>query len=170
MTSPHAPTSWTFFLYPSLTFIPQPFIFLRFFIYLFMRDTHRERQRHRQREKQAPCREPTVGLNTRTPGPWPEPKTDAQPLSHPGVPPQPFIPCCNSASPAKSFSPSSLTISPYIFLRLNTTSALRTGMATTEPILDGKGEGVKSKEGKSGWLEVNLAEDKRHSRKPSPPL
>ena len=34
-----------------------------------MRDTERERQRHRQREKQAPCREPDVGLNLRTPEP-----------------------------------------------------------------------------------------------------
>ena len=51
-----------------------------------MRDTQRERQRHRQREKQAPCREPDVGLDPRTPGSRPEPKADAQPLSHPGVP------------------------------------------------------------------------------------
>ena len=52
-------------------------------IYLFMRDT--ERGRHRQREKQAPCRKPDMGLNPRTPESRPEPKTDAQPLSHPGV-------------------------------------------------------------------------------------
>ncbi len=50
-----------------------------------MRDTQRERQRHRQREKQAPCREPDVGLDPRTPGSLPEPKADAQPLSHPGA-------------------------------------------------------------------------------------
>ena len=49
-----------------------------------MRDT--ERQRHRQREKQAPCREPNVGLDPGTPGSHPEPKADAQSLSHPGVP------------------------------------------------------------------------------------
>ena len=48
-----------------------------------------ERQRHRQREKQAPCREPDAGLNPRTPGSRPEPKADAQPLSHPGAPVQP---------------------------------------------------------------------------------
>ena len=52
--------------------------------YLFMRD--RERQRHRQREKQAPCKEPDVGLDPRIQGSWPEPKPNAQPLSHPGVP------------------------------------------------------------------------------------
>ena len=46
----------------------------------------KERQRHRQREKQAPCREPDVGLDPRTPGSHPEPKADTQPLSHPGVP------------------------------------------------------------------------------------
>ena len=53
-----------------------------------MRDTHRdrERQRHRQREKQAPCREPNAGLDPRTLRSRPEPKADAQPLSHPGAP------------------------------------------------------------------------------------
>ena len=54
-----------------------------------MRDTHtereRERQRHRQREKQAPCREPNVGLDPVTLGSCPEPKADAEPLSHPGA-------------------------------------------------------------------------------------
>ena len=47
---------------------------------------YRERQRHRPREKQAPCREPDVELDPRIPGSHPEPKADAQPLSHPGVP------------------------------------------------------------------------------------
>ena len=51
-----------------------------------MRDTEGEGQRHRQREKQAPCREPDAGLEPRTPGSRPEPKADAQLLSHPGVP------------------------------------------------------------------------------------
>ena len=49
-----------------------------------MRDTHTERQRHRQRE--APCGEPNVGLDPRTPGSRPGLKVDAQLLSHPGVP------------------------------------------------------------------------------------
>ena len=42
----------------------------KYFIYLFIheRDIERERQRHRQREKQAPCREPDVGLDPRSPG------------------------------------------------------------------------------------------------------
>ena len=40
-----------------------------------MRETERgERQRHRQREKQAPCREPSVGLDPGSPGPHPGPK------------------------------------------------------------------------------------------------
>ena len=41
-----------------------------------MRKRHRERerQRHRQREKQAPCREPNVGLDPRSPGSRPGPK------------------------------------------------------------------------------------------------
>ena len=50
-----------------------------------MRD-QRERQKHRQREKQTLCTEPDAGLNPRTLGSLPEPKVDAQPLSHPGVP------------------------------------------------------------------------------------
>ena len=48
-----------------------------------MRDT--ERQRHRQREKQAPHREPNGELDCRTLGSCPEPKADAEPLSHPGI-------------------------------------------------------------------------------------
>ena len=51
-----------------------------------MKDTERERQRHRQREKQVPCRKLNVGLDPGILGSRPEPKADAQPLSHPGVP------------------------------------------------------------------------------------
>ena len=51
-----------------------------------MRDTERERQRHRQREKQAPCREPDVGLDSRSPGSGPGLKAGAKPLSHLGCP------------------------------------------------------------------------------------
>ena len=51
-----------------------------------MRDT--EREAGTQREKQAPCREPDVGLDPRTPGSRPEPKADAQLLSHPSAPTQ----------------------------------------------------------------------------------
>ena len=51
-----------------------------------MRDRERGRDTHKQREKQAPHREPDAGLDPGTLGSRPEPKTDAQPLSHPGVP------------------------------------------------------------------------------------
>ena len=48
---------------------------------------HRKRGRDiGRRRKQAPCRKPDVGLDPRTMGSRPEPKADAQPLSHPGVP------------------------------------------------------------------------------------
>ena len=43
------------------------------------RDTGRGRSRLH-------AREPDVGLDSGTPGSCPEPKADAQPLSHPGVP------------------------------------------------------------------------------------
>ena len=46
-----------------------------------MRDTEAERER--LRKKQAPCREPDMGLDPRTPGSRPGPKTGAQPLSQP---------------------------------------------------------------------------------------
>ena len=52
------------------------FVFLKDFIYLFMRDTEGERQRHRQREKQAPGGDPDVGLDQETPGSHPELKAD----------------------------------------------------------------------------------------------
>ena len=55
---------------------------------MIVTERERERQRHRQREreKQAPCREPDVGLDPRTPGSRPGPKAGAKPLSHPGIP------------------------------------------------------------------------------------
>ena len=61
------------------------YLFLKI-LFIYSWETHRKRQRHRQREKQAPCGEPDVGLDPRTLGSCPEPKADAQPLSHPGVP------------------------------------------------------------------------------------
>ena len=39
-----------------------------------------------QREKQAPSGESDVGLDPRTLGSQPEPKAEAQPLSHPSTP------------------------------------------------------------------------------------
>ena len=46
---------------------------------------NRERQTYRQQEKQAARKEPDVGLDPGTLGSCPEPKADAQPLSHPGA-------------------------------------------------------------------------------------
>ena len=71
---------------PTTSLLPWEGFFKKYFIYLFMRDTHREKQRHRRRQKQASCREPDVGLDPRTSGSRPEPEADAQPLSHPGIP------------------------------------------------------------------------------------
>ena len=54
-----------------------------------MRDTERERERGRdigRGRARLPCGEPNVGLDPRTWGSPPEPKADAQPLSHPEVP------------------------------------------------------------------------------------
>ena len=59
------------------------FFFLGFYLFFYKR--HRKRQRHKQREKQAPCREPNTGLDPRTLGSHPEPKADAQLLSHPSA-------------------------------------------------------------------------------------
>ena len=50
-----------------------------------MRETHTEAETQAE-GKQAPCGEPNVGLYPRTLGSHPEPKADAQLLSHPGVP------------------------------------------------------------------------------------
>ena len=49
------------------------FFFFLNILFIHERQRQRERQRHRQREKQrekqAPCREPDVGVDPRTPGP-----------------------------------------------------------------------------------------------------
>ena len=71
--------------FDSLWFVPRLSIFLKK-VFIYSWETQEERQRYRQREKQVPCREPDAGLNPRTPGSWPKPKADAQPLSHPRVP------------------------------------------------------------------------------------
>ena len=61
-------------------------LFFANILFIYSWEAHRERQRHKQREKQAACGEPDVGLDLRTPESRPEPKADAQPLSHPGAP------------------------------------------------------------------------------------
>ena len=48
-------------------------------------------QRHRQREKQAPCREPNVGLDPRTPRIRPSVEGATKPQSHPGCPRRKFF-------------------------------------------------------------------------------
>ena len=55
-------------------------------IYLFIHERQRGRQRHRQREQQAPCREPDMGLDPRTPESHSRLKAGAKPLSHQGCP------------------------------------------------------------------------------------
>ena len=51
-----------------------------------MRDTHRERKRQKQKEKEDPFRETNVRFDPGTTRSCSQPKADAQPLSHPGVP------------------------------------------------------------------------------------
>ena len=51
-------------------------------ILLFIHERHRGRDIGRGRSEQ----EPDVGLDPRTPGSWPNPREDTQPLSHPGAP------------------------------------------------------------------------------------
>ena len=58
--------------------------FLKDFIYLFMRDI--ERQRHRDRGRSRLLAGSLIWDLFPGPGSHPEPKADAQPLSHPGVP------------------------------------------------------------------------------------
>ena len=67
-----------FFLIFKIIYLFTYLLFIYFKKYLFMRE--------REREKQALCREPDAGLDPRTPGSRPEPKADAQPLNHPGIP------------------------------------------------------------------------------------
>ena len=59
-------------------------MFLKDFIYLFMRD--RERQRQAEGEAGSMHREPDVGFNPESPGSCPGPKAGAKPLRHPGTP------------------------------------------------------------------------------------
>ena len=49
-----------------------------------MRDIHTQRQTQAEGEV-APCREPDVGFDPRTPGSLPGLKAGAKPLSHPGI-------------------------------------------------------------------------------------
>ena len=50
-----------------------------------MRDTERERQTQAE-EESCSMQEPDVGPDPRIPGSHPDPKADAQPLTHPDIP------------------------------------------------------------------------------------
>ena len=50
-----------------------------------MRDTERKAETQAEGKTGSP-QEPDAELDSRTPGSWPEPKADAQPVSHPGAP------------------------------------------------------------------------------------
>ena len=60
------------------------------FIYLFMRGAEREAETQAEGEAGS-IQEPDVRLDPRTSGSRPEPKADAQPLNHAGVPPNDFF-------------------------------------------------------------------------------
>ena len=61
------------------------YLFLVKILFIYSWETHRERQGHRQK-KRAALGEPDVELDPRTLRSRPEPKADAQPLSHSGIP------------------------------------------------------------------------------------
>ena len=67
--------------FPILLFL----LFFKDFMYLFMRDTEREADTQAEGEAGS-LQGARWGLDPGTPGSHPEPKADAQPLSHPGVP------------------------------------------------------------------------------------
>ena len=67
----------------------------------------RQRERERQAEgEQAPRKESSVGLDPGTPGSYPKPKADAQPLSHPRVPD--YLPIRNSIFCTKIIKPETI--------------------------------------------------------------
>ena len=72
-----------------------PSIFFEKKFYLFMRDTERGRDMGRRRSRFLK-RSPTWNSIPRTLGSWSEPKADAQPLSHPGVPMKCLLDMTNS--------------------------------------------------------------------------
>ena len=62
------------------------FFFKILFIYSWETQIEREREALTQAEGEAgSTQEPDVGLDSRTPGSWPEPKAEAQALSHSGA-------------------------------------------------------------------------------------
>ena len=62
------------------------FSFLKI-LFIHSWETQREVETQAEGEAGSPLgREPDAGLNPKTPGSWPEPEADGQPLSHPGDP------------------------------------------------------------------------------------
>ena len=68
-------------------------LFIYFFYFLFFfnfYDSHREREREAETQAEGEADsmhwEPDVGLDPRSPGLRPGPKTGAKPLRHPGIP------------------------------------------------------------------------------------
>ena len=60
--------------------------FFKDFIYLFIHERHTHTEAETQLEGEVgSMQEPDAGLDPGTPGSPPEPKADAQPLSHPGA-------------------------------------------------------------------------------------
>ena len=63
--------------------------FLRF--YLFIHERHRERVRDTGRGGSRLSRQPEVGLDPGTPRSRSEPEAGTKPLTHPGIPQNPFL-------------------------------------------------------------------------------
>ena len=66
--------------------------FFKDFMYLFMRNRERKREAETQAEGEAgSMQEPDVGLDPEFTGSPPQPKADAQPLGHQGIPENTFL-------------------------------------------------------------------------------
>ena len=63
-------------------------IFIIFFIFILIYDSHRDREAETQAEGEAGSmhREPDMGFDPGSPGSRPVPKAGAKPLRHPGIP------------------------------------------------------------------------------------
>ena len=76
----------------SISYLLNWYIFFKDFIYLFMRNRGGGGRDVGRGRSWLHAGKPDVGVDPRTAGSCPEPKADAQLLSHPGVPPhRPFF-------------------------------------------------------------------------------
>ena len=64
---------------------PENLFILKYFIYLFMRDTEIEAETQAEGGEAGSMQGAQCGTRSWDPGSRPGPKADAQPLSHPGV-------------------------------------------------------------------------------------